>query len=259
MNEMTPESATRRLLASFESTRSRRGFLKASAAAGLATAGAGLLPSFAKAESNGDDHDSVKTILSIAATAEQLAITFYTNGVKNAGALGLSGMNLDDFKAFAIEEQIHHDFFVANGGTPLAGTFSFPHGVSTFQNLTLFIETQQQLEGAFDSAFIAAVFEFSEMGLSDLARIACMIAMVEEGHRTVGRQIIQFDPAEQVAFAPQLVDDVNDAPEVLKAAGYLSPMGNNSYTYVPVDFTSPPYANVNSKIQYRAPYVVPEN
>lgn len=258
--ELQPEStdtALNRLLASLEKPRSRGTFLKGTVAAGIAAAGAGLLPAIS-ASADDDEIESVKFILSVAATAEQLAITFYENGVKNARALGLRGINLDDFKAFAIEEQIHHDFFVAHGGVPLTGTFSFPHGEETFRSLRLFIETQQQLEGAFDSAFIAAVYEFAAQGLPDLARIACMIAMIEEGHRTVGRQILGLDPAEEKAFAPQLVNEVGNAPTVLKEAGYLSPRPGNSFMYEPVDFDSPTYHDLYERIEFKAPYVAPE-
>jgi len=89
------------------------------------------------------------------------------------------------------------------------------------------IATQQQLEGVFDSAFIAAAYEFGQMGRADLTRIACMIAMVESEHRALGRDIarsksvaldaamvgtVSTDPADNWAFAPQTISSVGAAP-----------------------------------------------
>jgi len=241
----TPETTP---LNAFEQRIPRKTLLQGAVAASAAAASLELLSRTGHAQTP----ESATTIFSIAATAEQLAVTFYTNGVNNATALGLTGATLDAFKAFLIEEQIHLNFFVANGGKPLTGTFSFPKGAATFTSLANFIATQQQLEGAFDSAFIAAAYEFAQMGMPDLTRIACQIAMIEEGHRTVGRYVGGLDPAEELAFAPQLVATVGDAPAVLTAAGYLSPVAGNTYTYAAADFTSaalaPVYANINNKM-----------
>ena len=192
--------------------------------------------------------------MSIASTAEQLAVTFYSNGINNAATLGIAGQDLDDLKAAVIEEQIHHDFFVANGCKPLTGSFSFPNP-KTFTDLQTFIGTQQTLEGAFDSAFIAASFEFAQMNMPDLARIAIMVAMIESEHRALGRRIAHLDPAPNWAFAPQLVPTVGAAPGVLAAAGFLSPVAGNTYNYAPVDFTSATYAPVYANVMFRAPFV----
>ncbi|MCA1599990.1 MAG: ferritin-like domain-containing protein, partial [Chloroflexi bacterium] len=204
-------------------------------AAGLAAAGAGMLPALARADT---PLDSITTILTIARTAERLAVTFYTNGVLNHAVLGLHGAQLDYFKAALIEEQLHELFFTAAGaGAPLASTFSFPHGAATFTDLPTFIATQQQLEGVFDSAFIAAVYEFSAMGRSDLARTACQIAMIESEHRVLGRAVLAdrlpdtYDPADNWTYAPQDLTSVGAAPGVVAGAGYLSPTPDNTYTY----------------------------
>jgi hypothetical protein len=94
-------------------------------------------------------------------------------------------------------------------------------------NLKTFIATQQLLEGAFDSAFIAAVKEFCDLGHSDLAQVA----MIEKGHWVLGRDILgihRAEPHEEWAFAPVLLHKVADAPKVLAAAGFLSPKPGNS-------------------------------
>ncbi len=256
--EVTPEVATAALFESFDRTKSRRAILKgaivgALGATGLAVGASTLLKPFsvhAEALSGAScEIDSVKTIFSVAATAERLAVTFYTNGVKHAGQLGLSGASLAVIEAALIEEQIHELFFVANGGTPLASTFSFPHGDDTFENLSTFIATQQQLEGVFDSAFLAAIHEFASMGQPVLARIAGQIATIEAEHRALGRYIGGLVPADNWAFSPVLIPSVGAAPAIVKEAGYLSPRSGNSYEYHQV-------STADHGVMYREPVAV---
>lgn len=258
----------------FRSIASRRGFIKAGG--GGLLAGAGLLasPSFL-ARAATPDPAAVAAILSVARTAEQLAVTFYTNGLKHLGLTGDDGGDDDnarnsdgeggarpdaedrrDLTAFAIEEQIHLNYFAANGGTSIADTFSFPKGAATFTDLKTFIATQQLLEGAFDSAFIAAVKEFCELGSPELAQIACQIAMIEEGHRVLGRDMLgdhRAEPHEEWAFAPLLLNKVADAPGILTAAGFLSPVAGNTYQYHEIDFGAPAYASIYAKITNKTP------
>ncbi len=257
--ELTPEIATTKLFESFSRPRSRRAILKgaiagAVGATGLAIGADALLTpkSIVHAEALSGSSctiDSIATILSVAATAERLAVTFYTNGVANFGRLGISGAAADAIEAALIEEQIHELFFVANGGTPLASTFSFPHGDDTFEDLNLFIATQQQLEGVFDSAFLAAIHEFAAMGQPVLARIAGQIATIESEHRALGRFIGGLVPADNWAFAPVLIPSVGAAPAIVKEAGYLSPRPGNSYTYHQV-------STADEGVIYREPFAV---
>lgn len=253
--ELTPEDATSRLLASLGSPRSRRNLLKGAIAGAVGTTalGAILRPGQSvHAEALGGSSctvDSIKTIFSVAATAERLAVTFYTHGVRNAERLGLWGARLEVFEAALIEEQIHELFFVANGGVPLTSTFSFPHGDDTFENLGLFIATQQQLEAVFDSAFLAAIHELAAMGQPVLARIAGEIACVESEHRALGRFVGGLVPADNWAFAPVLIPSVGAAPAIVAQAGYLSPKPGNSYTYHQVSIEG-------EGVIYREPYAV---
>ncbi len=191
--------------------------------------------------------DSIVSILTVARTAEQLAVTFYSNGVNNASQLGLSGQNLVYLKAALVEEQIHQQFFATNGGQSLATTFSFPEGAKTFTDLKTFIATQQQLEGVFDSAFLAAIVEFAQLGRPDLAQIAGQVACIEAEHRALGRAIGQLSPADNWAFTPVLIGAVGDAPALVQKAGYLSPTSGNSYTYQQV---STSYAGVEQTKPY---------
>ena len=255
--KLTPEIATARLFESFGVRQPRRTLLKgvlagAAGATGLTFAASTLLvpnrAAHAQAASGGCV-DSVVTILSVAATAERLAVTFYTHGLAHAGRLGLSGASLAAIKAALVEEQIHELFFVANGGKPLASTFSFPHGDETFEDLRVFIATQQQLEGVFDSAFLAAIKEFAELGLPTLAQIAGQIATVEAEHRALGRFIGGLVPADNWAFSPVLIPSVGAAPAIVKEAGYLSPRPGNSYAYQQV-------STGDDGVVYREPFAV---
>ncbi len=214
-------------------TASRRTFLAGSAVAGLTLAGVPLFET--PLVSAARDPAKIKAIFTVARTAEQLAITFYSNGLKNADTLQLGPEAQGQIQAALVEEQIHQQFFTANGGDSLAETFSFPQGAKTFSDLGTFIATQQQLEGVFDSAFLAAVREFAEMSEPRLAQIAAQIACIESEHRALGRDIGSLDPADNWTYAPVLVSFVADAPQLVKDAGFLSPVPGNTYTYAPVD------------------------
>jgi len=254
--------ATAKLLSSFTAARTRRGVLKGALAgtAGVAAAAAGvglmnIIPALAAEKDGvklGQCLDNPVTIFSVARTAEMLAITFYNHGIANASALGLNATDKFNLEALRTEEQIHLEFFIAQGGEALASTFSFPHGAATFTNLGFFIAAQQQLEGVFDSAFLAAVKEFADLRMPTTAQIAAQIALVEGQHYTIGRQIASehglrgFEPLAPWAFAPVLVKSVSNAVEVAKNAGYLSPTPGNSFGFVAapdrgfgVTFTAP--------------------
>lgn len=238
--------------------KSRRNLLKgavvgAAGATGLAAAGVALFKSaagvHAAAPTTSGCITPIPDILTIARTAERLAVTFYSNGLLHANKLGLSGDNFQYIRAALIEEQIHEFFFRDAGGKYLASTFSFPHGPETFEDLNLFIATQQQLEGVFDSAFLSAVREFGQQGRSDLAQIAAQIACIESEHRALGRAIGGLSPADNWAFAPVLVEKVGDAPALVAKAGYLSPKAGNTYSYAAVN-------TEDDGIIYRTPFSV---
>jgi hypothetical protein len=253
MDSREKAEAQENLFRSIGAHTSRRALLKGAALTGVAAASAGILghsPALAWGTST---EDSISEIFTVARTAEQLAVTFYTNGVMNAAQLGITGDSLTYLKAALIEEQIHQLFFTAAGGQSLATVFSFPHGAATFQDLATFIATQQQLEGVFDSAFLAAVREFAHYGNEHLAQISAQIAMIESEHRVLGRVIGGLSPADNWAFAPVLLNRVSDAPAVVQSAGYLSPTSGNSYAYEQINFNDPTYSAIFQQIIYQTP------
>lgn len=275
MDDLSKQAATESLLHSLRARRSRASLLKGALGAGAGITSAGFLAR-ATAQAGKRDpergrrlgrgpEDSFATIFNVAVTAERLAVTFYENGIDHAGTLGLAGLQLDNIKAAAIEEQIHEEFFAAAGGVPLTSTFSFPQGASTFTDLGTFIATQQALEGVFDAAFIAAVYEFAQAGRPDLAQISAEIAMVESEHRALGRNIAaehnltppgggSYDPADNWVFGLLTLEAVGDAPAIVASAGFLSPTAGNSYAYVPINYAGDPtYSGVNANIISRTP------
>jgi hypothetical protein len=238
---------------------SRRNVLKGAVASaagvsGLALAGAAFFNqrSNAKAAASTYTPDSAATILSIAATAEQLAVTFYTHGIKYAHRLEISGQNLAYLTAAVEEEQYHLNLLVAAGGKPVANKFSFPFGEATFQDQHKFIKTLDQLETAFESAYLAAIRDFAYLGLPDYAVLAGQIVTIEAEHRALGRSIDASIPtANNWAFTPVYVKSVADAANVLAAEGYLSPTADNHYTYQPTSLT------LNTDVSQKKPFVTP--
>ncbi|HJT57507.1 MAG TPA: ferritin-like domain-containing protein [Ktedonobacteraceae bacterium] len=237
---------------------SRRSLLRgaiagAAGATGLAVAGTAFLKSnsvFAasKVAALPNCTDTIRDILNIAATAEQLAVTFYTQGIAHSQTLGISGQDLNYLTAAIVEEQIHYNFLVKNGGAALTSVFSFPHGPSTFDSLDKFVATLDQLETAFESAYLAAIEEFAAMGQPGLAQIAGQICTIEAEHRALGRSLSTKIPtADNWAFTPVYVKSVGDAVNVLKQEGYLSPKGNNWFQYQPASLK-------NNDVNHRVPF-----
>ncbi|MDQ6898677.1 MAG: ferritin-like domain-containing protein [Candidatus Dormibacteraeota bacterium] len=302
--EYRPEG-TRRLLHMVASRRDvlRTGML----AAGAVAVGGPLLratPAFAADSASDtvaklsvvpDEVTDIKTIFIVAETAEQLAITLYRNIVRTARAgklkPALRQSEIEALAAAGIEEQIHHELFAAVTGMPVIPTathFSFPKADDTFAELDEFIFAQQQLEGVFDSAFLAAVRELASPPNNQprLAQIAAQIAVIESEHRALGRQILanhgidtipnsnipftdgpfgkvdigpgtlRTSPSDNWAFAPVFVESVPDAADLAKAAGYLSPRPGNDFTYVPINLKDGGYyQHIADKIQFQLPYI----
>ncbi|GCF10455.1 hypothetical protein KDI_40190 [Dictyobacter arantiisoli] len=178
-------------------------------------------------------NQAIRNILNIAATAETLAVVFYTEAWLHADRLGLRATSRLDIRAALIEEQMHLKFLQRQGAKALTNKFSFPFGIQTFENIELFLRVQQQLEAAFVAAYLAAVKEFAQWGRADLAQMAGQIAAIEAEHRVIGRVIGAQFPANNEAFAPLLLKAVADAPTFLKNAGYLTPMNGNSFLFNP--------------------------
>jgi hypothetical protein len=219
----------------------RRRFLQASSVAGLGLAattviGASARPLLAQglAPATGGSgvqdpvtKDTPAEIFTAALIAEDLATTFYYNGlvgsviqdpnlagpggtathVTSAGNFG----NVDYLRAAISEEIQHANLFRALLGISAPAndpvqTFYFPSGV--FDTLTPFIATLEALENAFIAAYLAAIHEFARMAsvagkgsnytpaqLAYYSEVAGAILGIESEHRVLGRVISNANPA----------------------------------------------------------------
>ena len=226
------------------------GYMLANGGIGSAHANADLPPPL--------QAEPIQTILNIAATAESLAVVFYSQVLLNAsGSWGWREVDpaFLDIKAALIEEQLHLNFLLAQKAVPLTKTFSFPFGAGTFIDFNKFIKTQQFLETVFVAAYILAGKEFAQLARPDLVQIAGQIGTVEAEHRAIGRAIGALRPSNNVAFSPLTINVgdfgfpgvnlknvtlnmVGDAATLLKNTGFLTPIPGNSFVYNPVSTTN---------------------
>ncbi len=101
----------------------------------------------------------------------------------------------------------------------------------------------------FESAYLIAVKEFGKQNQFDLAVLAGQIATIEAEHRVIGRSInSNIAVPNDRAFTPVLVGSVGEAVTALTDQGYLSPKGDNSYTYAAVSLK-------DSHVHYLAPFM----
>jgi len=237
----------------------RRNFLKRTGIAGLGIAAGGLLvgsgvrsiaaervTSAIGRDDRYDDKkkeektDTAQEIFTAALIAEDLATTFYYNGlvgpvIQDPSLAGPGGSattvlttNSDDvgyIRAALSEEMMHADLLrELIGGTSFKGdpfqTFYFPTGA--FTNITTFLSTLDALENAFIGAYLTAVREFGQMAgrvepfddrqfdfdhkpytrnqLTFFAEACAAIMGVEAEHRTLGRSLAGSIPANNLCY-----------------------------------------------------------
>ncbi|GCE24852.1 hypothetical protein KDA_03360 [Dictyobacter alpinus] len=244
------DNAKSTLLEMISAQRARRTVLKG-AVASLASFTALGTGAFIDTEAVFADGSRTKLqkILDTLVTVEQLAVTTYNNAFTGAAALGITGDNLTHLQTALIEEQIHELFLESLGAQTLSSSFSYPNGAQTFTDLATFIDTQQALENAFNSAYLAASVEAAKLNAYRLAQIFGQMACIEAEHRVLGRVIAGAQPANNYAYAPILVKSVADTIDLLTTAGFLAPATGNTYTYGQVSTSLP-------NIEYRMPFTV---
>ncbi len=229
-------NSTTALLDSFSPSRSRRwllrGAIAGAAAAGLASATAlQALAVHAEATSGSED---LTEFFNILATGETLFVTFYDQAVIHHKHLGFHGAALNALQAIRAEEEIHRRFALANGGMSATTHFSFPHGLHTFKDRSLFLETQQLCEEVTNGALLAWIKDMASMGKPRLAQIGGQLMQVEGGHRVVGRVLQGAEPFDNWGFGPVMLDHFSQVPAAVKAAGFLSPQPGNDFEFHPV-------------------------
>ena len=209
-----------------ETSGSRRNFLKTAALAGAGVAlGGAAFPLAAHAAT-----DDPPTIISVALVAEYLAVTFQTNAIANATAIGLTQAEVTTIQGVVAAEAIHVDYLKAYGARDIyTGPFAFPAGTFTTRNG--YATTAVILETAFVTAYMAAVREFAADARADLAQLAYQIGAVEAEHRALSRAVGNYLPYADLAFETNLIPNVAAAATVLTNLGFLSPTAGNSYAY----------------------------
>jgi hypothetical protein len=228
------------VLATVKKNFDRRKFLQAGSIAGLGVAATTLIGNATTSEAKGITpqsssssvqdpvtKDTPAEIFTAALIAEDLAATFYYNGlvgpviqdpnlagpggtathVTSAGNLG----NVDYLRAALSEEIAHANLFrallgISGPANDPVQTFYFPAGV--FDTLEPFIATLEALENAFIGAYLNAITEFARMAavapkgadytweqLAYYSEVAGSILGVESEHRVLGRVISNSNPA----------------------------------------------------------------
>jgi hypothetical protein len=229
----------------------RRRFLQATGMAGMGVAATTLLAGSAttmlaqglapSANSGGVQDpitkDTPAQIFTAALIAEDLATTFYYNGLVGAvlqdPALAGPGGTVthaphgdqDDvnyLRAALYEETTHANLFrdllgISGSANDPVQTFYFPAG--TFDTLGPFIGTLEALENAFIGAYLAAIREFARMAavagsgseftsgeLAYFSQVSAAIMGIECEHRVLGRDIESATPANNRNY--ELVDGI---------------------------------------------------
>lgn len=231
------------VVASLKKNFDRRRFLQASGVAGLGVAATTLIGGSATALAQGVrpglttktnatgvqdpvSKDTPAQIFTAALIAEDLATTFYYNGLVGAvlqdpNLAGPGGTvthapkgdqdNVNYIRAALFEESTHANLFrdllgISGAANDPVQTFYFPAG--TFDTLGPFIGTLEALENAFIGAYLAAIREFARMAavagtgsdftsaeLSYFAQVSAAIMGIECEHRVLGRDIESATPA----------------------------------------------------------------
>jgi hypothetical protein len=183
----------------------------------------------------------------ILATGEALFVTFYENAVTHHSDLGLHGSVLDSIAAILVEEQIHLNFAMQNGGRPATTHFSFPKGQDTFRRADIFWQTQQLAEELTNGALLAWINDMARMHQPRLAQVGGQLMQVEGGHRVVGRAAVDAHPWDNWAFGP-VAAELNsflDVPNVVTKHGFLSPKPGNDFTFHAVTSNYPGVINTS--------------
>ena len=193
-------------------------FLKATGGTVAFTALFGGLAGPALASSGAD---LTQSIVDAALTAEQIATSFYYQGVAGPSAPRLGPVhnnnNLNYFQAALWQEYQHTQILTNLGAASLTGstapTLYFPNG--TFDSAGSFLSLLNTLENAFIGAYLAAVNYWATTSQPVFAEAAAQIMGVEAEHRALGRVTSGSNPPNNLVLEDALFTSVSAAVPVL--------------------------------------------
>jgi hypothetical protein len=219
------------------------GTAKLAGATAMGTAGIKLLQPIAAraATTTTPPTDTVLNIINIAATAEALAVTFYTHALLHKELALVQNPNfLNYFQAAVVQEYVHLEILQSLGAKPLTKSFYFPTGMFTSQ--TVFASTASTLEDYFISAYIAAAQEFSGAVSSGITSaqvvpigLAVQIAGIECEHRALINVAANINPPNNRIIESALLTSVG------AATGPLAPFlasGSAGFNTTPLNLPS---------------------
>lgn len=209
---------------------SRRKVLKTSAvlAAAAATGFTGFFGTDVVSANEGkqlqDAQDSVALILTLAATAEALAVTHYYT-VLTQSPFVTDSMR-PKIQRFLSSEKYHLDFLVSLGVQPAATQFYNVSGV--YSDLGTFVGVTDLAEVYFIGAYIAASRRFAELGIPRASAFATQTAADEFLHKGLIRGFGGL-PEEDVALAAPIFYNVSDViprvtPFLAGGNGFIGPI-----------------------------------
>ena len=237
-----------RKLADLKGSHDRRSFLKGAVAiAGMGGAAAVGFPGLMTAASAAGD--TVGSIITAARTAEELATTYYYEGIAGPRAANLSKVhnanNLNYFQAALYQEYEHIQILTGAGAATYAsGTFYFPD--SWFDNADNYLAGLDALETAFIGAYLAAIKSFATLNQPGLAELAGEFLGTECEHRVLGRVTSGSNPPNQWILEKVSFATVGDAVPALApflsasagSSGYALPTGDQVRAAAAPTYTS---------------------
>jgi Ferritin-like domain len=188
------------------------GVAAAAPAAGLLAAG----PASAWAQGSGD---SIKTVGTVAVTAEALAVTYLTTVLeKNENVHAFPRPVVEVLRAADTAEFDHFRFLRGAGFKPLTTTFWIPDDAfgRRLRNVAPTIEVAETL---FVNAYLIGVTVFAGARNATLARYAAEICGVESEHRALARQL-QGKLPDNLAFEQYSYTRLSQIVGALEGAGF---------------------------------------
>jgi len=208
--------------------------------------------------------ETIQQIIDVAVTAEHLAVTFLTNAIKNADAIGLTnnpkdkpGLFLQVIQAQLLEELLHAQFLEAFGAKTITDTFT--PDPAAYTGLVPFFKNVEVADTIFVAAYETANREFAEMGQPTLAKYAFQIGAVEAEHRVFARTaqalsgVATAIPPNNKAYETDLFLYVGDAARTLVGLGVIGHPTRPQLTYPGADAALAAAGDIGKLVIQRTP------